>query len=605
MKVTRSTLCGGKLTTAFFVIGDMKSVLTAFILLLGIAALAVAEPSISASLSETVTDVDHPVQLEIKIQNARVTRPPTVFANGLSINFAGTSSRTQILNFQATSIITFTYIVTPTKEGIYEIPPIEVSAGGKTYRTSTLTLKIIHNDSNNAGRPAPSDKPYFAELVIPKESAYVGEQIPIELRFYFNPRIQYQPYPQGQYPIIDGEGFVTKKYPEPGEKQFELNGRPYHVVVYRTALTGVKPGKLELKSATQSFLVSTPFGSRNAPGFVDPFEDYQQQVIDVKTNGASIDIKALPAAGRPASFSGAVGDFTLATSVQPAKTRTGDPVNMKVEIKGLGNFDRMEQPMLTNTDGWRTYQPSEEIEALDDLGLSAVKTFNYPLVAEKPAPATKLPVIEFSYFDPNAEKYVTLRSTPLTVEVDGERLPDLSAPPVTAGASPVPQIRTQPIPDVLDIQTNRPSPASFLPLVAQPIFWIGQAIPAGSFLLLVFGLWFRNVRIASMPFRTLNRERRALRKKIDESNSRPEVLQAAVRLLELDVPSKTRDKARAQMFLEEAISEEALPVELRSEVRALLEARGATIYGHLGPECLTDDERVRIKNVLDRWKAVA
>ena len=104
----------------------------------------------------------------------------------------------------------------------------------------------------------------------------------------------------------------------------------------------------------------------------------------MKTNGASIDIKPLPTAGRPASFSGAVGDFTLATSAQPTKARTGDPVSMKVEIKGLGNFDRMEQPTLTNTEGWRTYQPSEETQAMDDLGLSAVKTFNFPLVAEKP-----------------------------------------------------------------------------------------------------------------------------------------------------------------------------------------------------------------------------
>jgi hypothetical protein len=581
----------------------MKNLLCVLTLLLGIAAIAVAEPSISSSLSEAVTDVDHPVQLEIKIQNARVTRPPTVFANGLSISFAGTSSRTQILNFQATTSITFTYIVTPTKEGIYEIPPVEVSAGGKTYRTSSLTLKVIHNDSNNAGRPADSDKPYFAEFVVPKESAYVGEQIPIELRFYFNQRIQYQPYPQGQYPIIDGEGFVTKKYPEPSEKQFELNGRPYRVVVYKTALTGVKPGKLELQSATQSFLISTPFGSRNAPGFVDPFEDYQQQVIDVKTNGASIDIKALPVVDRPASFSGAVGDFSLTTSAQPTKTRTGDPVSMKVAIKGLGNFDRMEQPTLTNKDGWRTYQPSEETEALDDLGLSAVKTFNYPLVAEKPA--TNLPTVEFSYFDPNAEKYVTIKSAPISIEVDGERLPDLSTSPVTPGVASAPQIRPQPIPDVLDIQTRHPSPASFLPLLAQPSFWIGQAIPAGSLLLLGFGLWFRNLRTASLPHRALNRERRALWKKIEASNSRPEVLQAAVRLLELNILSRTWGETRDQRSLEEVISEEGLPRELRSGVRELLEARGATVYGHLGSASLTEDERVRIKNLLDRSKATA
>src|SRR6202047_666759 len=391
MKVTRLISCDEKRTVALPAIGKMKKALLIVVFLFGMLGSALAEPSISSSLSETVTDVDHPVQLEIKIENARITRPPTVSVNGLSISFAGTSNRTQILNFKASSVTIFTYIITPTGEGIFEIPPVEVSAGGKAYRTSPLTLKVIHGDPN---RSATSDKPYFAELVIPKESAYVGEQIPIELRFYFNQRIQYQPYPQGQYPIIEGEDFVTKKYSEPTEKQLELNGRIYHVVVYKTALTGVKPGKLELQSATQGFLISTPFGSRSAPGFVDPFEDYQQQVIDVKTNGASIDIKALPTADRPASFSGAVGDFTLATSVQPTKTRTGDPVSMKVEIKGLGNFDRMGRPTLTNTDGWRTYQPSEETEALDDLGLSAVKTFNYPLVAEKPA--TSLPLVEFS-----------------------------------------------------------------------------------------------------------------------------------------------------------------------------------------------------------------
>jgi hypothetical protein len=597
------TLCAARLTGAFFGIGEMKSLLGALLLLLGIAATAVAEPSISASLSEAVTDVDHPVQLEIKIQNARVTRPPTVSANGLSINFAGTSSRTQILNFQATTIITFTYIVTPTKEGDYEIPPVEVSASGRIFRTSSLTLKVTQNDSNNAGSPADSDKPYFAELVIPKESAYVGEQIPIELRFYFNQRIQYQPYPQGQYPLIDGEGFVTKKYQEPSEKQFEVNGRPYRVVVYKTALTGVKPGRLELQSATQSFLISSPFGSRSAPGFVDPFEDYQQQVVDVKTNGASIDIKALPTAGRPASFSGAVGDFTLAISAQPSKTKTGEPVSMKVSIKGLGNFDRMEQPTLTNTDGWRTYLPSEETEALDDLGLSAVKTFNYPLIAEKPA--KNLPTVEFSYFDPNAEKYVTLKSAPISIEVDGAQLPDLSVPQMTPGAQLVPQIKPQAIPDVLDIQTRPPAPASFLPLIAQPIFWMGQAIPAGALLLLGLGLWVKNVRNASLPHRTLNRERRALWKKIEASNSRPEVLQAAVRLLELDILSQNRSPASDQRSLEEVLSEEGLPAELRDGVRELLEARAASIYGHLGSNSLTEDERVRIRKVLERWKAAA
>jgi hypothetical protein len=123
--------------------------------------------------------------------------------------------------------------------------------------------------------------------------------------------------------------------------------------------------------------------------------------------------------------------------------------------------------------------------------------------------------------------------------------------------------------------------------------------------LLGFGLWIRNVRNASLPHRTLNRERRALWKKIDGSNNRPEVLRAAVRLLELDILSRTRGQARDQRAIEEVISGEGLPVELRGDVRALLETRGATIYGHLGSESLNEDERVRIKNLLERWKAAA
>ena len=208
-----------------------KKLATIFIFWLWAGALAMADTAVSASLSETSTDVDHPVQLDVKIENARVTRPPNVIADGLSIDFAGTSSQTQILNFKASSVTTFTYIVTPTKAGLFQIPPIEVVAGGKVYKTASLTLQVVQENGGNADGSTNPEKPFFAELIVPKESAYVGEVIPIELRFYFSQGIEYQPYPQGQFPLFDGEGFVTKKYPEPIEKRLTANGRTYNVVV--------------------------------------------------------------------------------------------------------------------------------------------------------------------------------------------------------------------------------------------------------------------------------------------------------------------------------------------------------------------------------------
>jgi hypothetical protein len=600
MRGIKSISCGEKPTEVFPAIGDMNRVPVVVIFLWGLLGCALAEPSISSSLSEAVTDIDHPVQLEIKVENARITRPPTISVNGLSISFAGTSSRSQSLNWQVSTVTIFTYIITPAREGTYEIPPVEISTGGKAYRTAPLTLKVIHG---NPSRSATSDRPYFAELVIPKESAYVGEQIPIELRFYFNQRIQYQPYPQGQYPIIEGEDFVTKKYSEPTERQLELNGRIYRVVIYRTALTGVKPGKLELHSATQGFLISTPFSARGSQGLADPFESFQQQVVDVKTNGSSIQIKPLPAADRPADFSGAVGEFTLTASAQPDKVKTGDPVSMKVEIKGFGNFDRMEQPILTSTDGWHVYQPTEGTEALDDLGLSASKTFSYPLVPEKPV--TALPIARFSYFNPNSEKYVTLNSSPVSIEVQGDLIPKVSIPGPTAAPSAAAQTKPPATPDVLDIQVRAPTPATFTPLIEQRGFWLAQAIPACALLAFGLGLCLRNARIASQPLRALNLERRALRKTIGASNSRSDVLQATVRLLELDCKAKSMRRQGSPLSLDECISGERLPGDIRSELRELVDARSAKIYGHHGSESLTEEERSRIITLLNRWKADA
>ena len=142
-------------------------------------------------------------------------------------------------------------------------------------------------------------------------------------------------------------------------------------------------------------------------------------------------------------------------------------------------------------------------------------------------------------------------------------------------------------------------------MVEQPDFWIGQTIPAGALLLLGLGLWVRNARIASEPHRILNREKRLLWKKIDASNSRPEVLQAAVRLLELNAGTENRHTTPGAHSLDEVISKETLPEDLRGDVRALLKVREATIYGHVGSDSLTEDERSRIKTILNRWKATA
>jgi hypothetical protein len=559
-----------------------------------------SEPTVSATLSDTQTRVNDAVTLTVTVTNARVARPPAVAADGLTINFAGTSTQTQIFNSESSSSTVFTYIVTPTKTGTLEIPPVEVAVGGKTYRTERLTLKVDGEQQDNSSHAG--GERYFGELVVPKDSAYVGEQVPIELRFYFDQRVSFQPYPQGQYPLIEGDGYVTKKYTEPAEKQLQLKGKFYHVLVYKTALTGVKPGKLDLESASQQFLISAPFGSRSIPGFGDPLDDfYQQRVVNIKTNNTSIQIKPLPAAGRPQTFSGAVGDFTISCAATPNKTKTGSPVDLRVEVRGLGNFDRMESPSITGAEGWRVYGPSSETQTLDDVGLSAVKTFRYSLVPEKSALET--PNVQFSYFDPKQEKYITLNSPIPKILVEGETLPQIAQPPEPV-ASATPQRappRSAPF-DVLDIHPKKEASAQFLPLVQQPIFWIAQTIPLGILALIGFGTWFKQTRATNLPARVLRQEKRTLWQKVNSSKDRSEVLNAAIRLLELKtaVPSGSQ---KGNGFLEEAVSSANLPSDIRSGLQELIHTRVAAVYGHIGHGSLSEEERNRIRDLLQRWEA--
>ncbi|MGA8657016.1 MAG: BatD family protein [Chthoniobacterales bacterium] len=585
----------------------MKTLLTTIAIGLLLLSAGRAEPSVQASLSESSAQIDQPVQLRIEVQNARIAAPPRVVASGLTITFAGQSIGVRTMNSQTTTTTLFSYIVTASTAGTFAIPPIDINIGGRTYQTPKLTLQVAQDAPD---RKTSGGKLYFAELIVPKDSVYVGEQIPIELRFYFDRRVWYEPYPQGQLPIIDGDGFVTKKYATPAEKQQTLDGREYQVLIYKTAITGVKTGRLDLHSAYQEFMVRLPAIQRNPPGFDDfsdqtpfpnPFDTFERKDVKISSSGVSIDVKPLPEAGRPPNFSGAIGQFNLAALVQPTKTGVGDPVTLKVQVEGLGNFDRMGPPVLTQTTGWRTYQPTNETEILDDVGMSALKTFTYAIVPVDKV--SQAPIAEFSYFDPETGKYVTVHASPLALEVEGRPIPQV-APPV---GGPSPTIQTTPTPapplEVLDIRTSNSRAASFVPLIRQPIFWIGQAVPGGAFLLFGLALWFRNLQASTLPIRPFLKERAALRRELNSAE--PEQLfAAATRLLELDVLIKARGSLR-NLPIEDALQRKQISSEFRAELDRLVEKRARLRYGHLVSEPITKPEREEIKSLIRRWEVAS
>jgi oxygen tolerance protein BatD len=593
-------LAAKKLIDQYSRIGEMK--LALLFLLCVVARTDPGESKVQATLSSDHTTVAQPVQLQVEVRNVKMAEPPNISADGLSIRFASQSTRMQTLNGDTTFSVNFTYVITPQREGTFSIPPVKLNLNGREIQSAPLTLTVLKEEPN---KPAEPNKSYFGELVLPKDSAYVGEAVPVELRYYFDRRIWYQPYPQGQLPIIDGDGFVTAKYPDPAEKEIQMNGRWYRVLIYKTAITGVRAGQLDLRSATQEFLLHVPVLRNTPPGFDDDFDQspfsngfsgYERKEASIATNGATIQIKALPTDGRPGNFNGAVGAFTMTGSVQPTHAGVGDPLDLRIQISGNGNFDRVQAPVLAATPVWRVHQVTSEIEAQDEIGLIAVKTFHYPIVAG--APVHETPAANFSYFDPEQEKYVTLDLAPKEINVDGQQLSQPSpqqTPNLSQSASP----SRNPNSGLTDLVAKGETRGSFEPVTREAGFWLIQLIPAMIVLGLAINYWGKRWLQERAPLRTFLADRRAQRRKLDSPKAEV-ALSAAVRLIQLDRLVRAKGALR-HITVEDALQQKQVPEDLRNGLSRVIEKRANCVYANQA-YTLSSTERTEIKELIDAWE---
>ena len=457
---------------------------------LGIKTAHADAPTVTAVLTSSETEVDQPVQLQIKVTGESNATPPNdIAADGLDIRYTGQSQLVESRNFRFTYSVVYAYTVLPLKAGTFTIPPQIVRTSAGPLRTHALTLNVSPNDdgtttSRRGGRNSVDPrKKVTAEIVAPKTSAYVGEPIPIEVRFTFDPRLTKQ---LGYEGTLAGQGFTSQPAPKPDQREEPTNGRTLAIITYKIAITPVRTGKIDIsvKDVPASVIVSRPSRARSPFdmfGMDDPFDDPfftrgELQAIKVSSAPVTIDVKPLPPHA-PAGFSGAVGHFALTTEVKPKNAQVGDPLTVTATISGRGNFDRVNAPELENDRGWHTYPPSSNFKADDDIGISGTKSFEMVLTPNEPKKA--VPPFIFSYFDPLKETYVTLKGDKLPVLVEGTALAS-PAPAIASAATAAPNA-TPTAPQAQDILYQRNDHGrwgqNFTPTYLQPAFWAMQAVP--------------------------------------------------------------------------------------------------------------------------------
>ncbi len=426
--------------------------------------------------------------------------------------------------------MTYSYTILPFRAGRFTIPPQTVRAGGKILRTPELVLNVVDSpgrptttqQNRSAQRPSTSARDLvFAELIVPKKTAYVGEIVPVQIRMGFDARIRPRLV---EPPEITGQGFTSQKLQQSGQNLETINNRPYEVVTFKTAIAAARAGKFELGPVTAKAQIVVP-RRRNAPrsrspfdlfDLDDPFSDPffsnpfaqlgERRDIDISSEPVSLEVKPLPP-NAPPSFSGAIGSFTMATDAKPKSVQVGDPITVTTTISGRGNFDRVNAPLIEDERGWHKYPPSSKFKQDDEVGISGTKTFE--MVLSPNEKKQTLPVLAFSYFDPAKEQYMTLHSEPMAITVQGGSggsnvaAQPPSSPP--AGASPAaPSVSTATKPQDILYQLTEPSRtvASFEPFYTRRIFWEAQSLPLAA--LLIFAGWkIRRARLDNRQARRI------------------------------------------------------------------------------------------------------
>src|SRR6266481_4302817 len=595
-------------------------------------------PSVTAVLSNSQTVVGEMVDLQIKVTGPGDAQPPEeISIDGLEIHATGQSRQFEIHNFATSSRDTYNYTILPLRDRRFTIPPQAVRAGGSLLRTPELTLNVADAPGRStAARPSRGTQRQsvrasdlvFAELVVPKKTAYVGEVVPVQIRMGFDPRVRPRLI---EPPEITGQGFTAQKLQESGQTSETINGRPYDVVTYKTAIAAARAGKFEIgpvkakaqvviprrQSAPRSrprspfdlFDLDDPFSD---PFFSNPFAQMgERREVDINSQPVALEVKPLPP-NAPPSFSGAIGNFAMTTDAKPKSVQVGDPITVTTAISGRGNFDRVNAPVVEDERGWHKYPPSSKFKQDDEVGISGTKTFETVLSPNEKKQA--LPVLAFSYFDPAKEQYVTLRSEPIAIAVQGGAAATQNVaatqPPSSPPAPAVAPQRTQKPKDILYQLTDRPAMAeTFAPLYTRPVFWTAQLVPL--FALIGFAGWqIRRARIddrEARRFAALQHETSELMHKLRRNTGPPQEYYAeASRVVRLKtaLASGSGGIDPNVVDAETAADTFKLDTDSRDQLRRLFEQSDEWQYSgaHNGPATISPESRREVLELIKNLK---
>lgn len=345
------------------------------------------------------------------------------------------SSSIQIINGKTTQTSSFSYIfiLRAKKEGKFTIRPASIKVDGKTYESNSLSIQVVKGQpqpsagqqGNQQGNQAQeevaagniSKDNLFVRVTVDKTNVSKGEQILSTVKLYISQNVPLNGFDEVKLPTY--EGFWTKDIDVPTQVNFTrevYNGKIYQVgILKKTILFPQQTGTIRINPFEITCLVRQRV--RQQQGFFDDFFDnYRVVKAKVVSDPVAINVKDLP--NPPANFSGAVGNFSISSSLDKNALKSNEAVTLKLTVNGSGNLTLINAPKIELPQDFEAYEPktSDNVIASDN-GLSGSVTFEYLFIPRFAGNFT-IPAIQFVFFNPGSRQFETRTTEAFDIKVE-------------------------------------------------------------------------------------------------------------------------------------------------------------------------------------------
>lgn len=345
--------------------------------------------------------------------------------------YTSQSSSTSFVNGHRTSTftLTYTYTLLGNTPGDYTINPATITSDGQQYTSNGVRITVLPPDeqptpssssksiSERPEAPSTSSSDIFVRTIVNKTNVYEQEALQISYRLYVAGVDFAQMGNTLKLPEMTG---FLKQEMELGNRQFELehyNGRNYQAVtLFSYLLYPQHSGDIKIDAAQFEAILRVQTHQQVRSIFDDFFGTYENVSRALTAPAVTIHVTPLPA-GKPAGFSGAVGQFTVTPSISTTDIQANEAVTLSLNIRGTGNMKLIKTPAVDWPEGFEPYDPKVTNNFKpSNSGFTGNKSIEY-LAIPRAAGDYTIPELSFSYFDIQEGKYKTLSTPAYTLHV--------------------------------------------------------------------------------------------------------------------------------------------------------------------------------------------